>query len=86
MAAARLRESSGAHSPSVTPQNRNRAGPQQASGKPTDEHARMKMLQEQKSGRRPRPTIRTEIKAMNTRKKSQIWNQHKTRCKLEIFH
>jgi hypothetical protein len=39
------------------------------SGRPTHEHARMYLLQGRKSGQRPRQTKRTEIKAMNTRRK-----------------
>jgi hypothetical protein len=39
------------------------------SGRPTHEHARMYLLQGRKSGQRSWQTKRTEIKAMNTRRK-----------------
>jgi hypothetical protein len=44
--------------------------------KPKREPAGVEILQEGKSGQQLRATIRTKIKAMNT-KKSQIWYQHK---------
>jgi hypothetical protein len=53
--------------------------------KPKREPARVEILQEGKSGQQLRATIRTKIKAMNTKKISDLVPTQ-ARCKLEIFH
>jgi hypothetical protein len=67
-AAARLREKTGA--PTLAPLRPNRAGPQCTSETPKREPARVKVLQERKSGR---------DQNYEQEEKSQIWYQHKNK-------
>jgi hypothetical protein len=67
--AARFREETREANPSALKRRSNPGRALATSGRPTHEHARMDLLQGRKSGRRPRQTKRTEIKAMNTRRK-----------------
>jgi hypothetical protein len=71
--------------PSAGVENQNWAGPSRMRERPKREPAGVKILQEGKSDQQLRPTIRTKIKAMNTRKISDLVPTQ-ARCKLEIFH